>query len=463
MISPDAELLFLLNRTIREQCLFEPDDTIIVAVSGGADSTALLDLLTRLPGCNLKLIAAHLNHCLRGADSDADEEFCRQLAAHYSIPFETRRVDVRAMAESGKLNLEDSGRRARITFLDELRRKTGAAAIALGHHADDQAETVLMRLLRGSGTTGLSGMAGRNARGYVRPLLEISRDRLREYLREQKLNWREDNSNSDTSYLRNRLRHELLPLLAGYNPAIRSCLAATAALLAEDEVLLDELAEQAFAGSCRISDGDIVCSTGQLRTLNTALRRRVLRHAVRELTGTLEGVNRCHIEAIIALIDSDRPNARVVLPQGVQLIREYDRLVCTTNRPPQLETDFELLIPEPGVYQLHDGRSITVDLIEATSLPTDSGTAYFDPAAFPFPWKIRTFRPGDRIIPFGMTGRKKVKDIFIDQKVPPAERKRIPLLFCGSDLIWLAGLLSSELSRVNYKGGIVARVCCTNR
>ena len=195
-----------------------------MALSGGADSAALLDLLSRLPGYNLHLVAAHLNHSLRGVESDADEEFCRLLAARYAIPFEARRIDVRRVAEESRLNLEDAGRRARIELFDEIRIKYGATAVALAHHGDDQAETVLMRLLRGSGMTGLSGMAYRNARGYVRPLLDITRPDIEQYLRGRGLEWREDASNSDTAYLRNRIRHQLLPLLEEYNPDIRALL-----------------------------------------------------------------------------------------------------------------------------------------------------------------------------------------------------------------------------------------------
>jgi len=148
MISPGTALINNVERTIHLQRLFRPGDTLVVALSGGADSTALLDLLVRLPGYNLQLIVAHLNHCLRGAEADADQEFCRGMAARYNVPFEVRRVDVKSMASESGLNLEDAGRRARIQFLDEIRTKFDAAAVVLAHHADDQAETVLMRLLR---------------------------------------------------------------------------------------------------------------------------------------------------------------------------------------------------------------------------------------------------------------------------------------------------------------------------
>lgn len=458
MISPGSALIYSVERTIRLQRLFRPGDTLVVAISGGVDSTALLDLLVRLPGYNLNLIVAHLNHRLRAAEADADQEFCRGMAVRYNVPFEVRRVDVKTMASDSGLNLEDAGRRARIQFLDEIRTKFDAAAVVLAHHADDQAETVLMRLLRGSGMTGLSGMAFRNARGYVRPLLEVCRAEIEQYLLGLGLDWRNDSSNSDTIYLRNRIRHQLLPLLEEYNPAIRSCLAATASVLSGDEELLVELTEQAFAVACRVEVDEIVCSVAQLRTINTALRRRVLRHAFRQLTGSLEGVSQRHIDALCDMLDSGRPNSRLSLPQAVTAVREYDLIVLKSKVGGDQGTGFELLITEQGFYRLPSGGTITVDLTTAASFLADSGIVCFDLATTPFPWLVRTFRPGDRIRPFGMSGRKKVKDIFIDRKIPASERRRIPLLFCADDLVWIAGVCASESTRVNTPAAAVVRV-----
>jgi tRNA(Ile)-lysidine synthase len=333
----------------------------------------------------------------------------------------------------------------------------------LAHHADDQAETLLMRLLRGSGMTGLSGIAYRTARGYVRPLLEMSRHKIEKYLREHELIWREDSSNSDTSYLRNRIRHELLPILEEYNPAIRSCLARTASVLSDDEALLDALTEQEFTRSCRMENGIIVCSVTKLRVLEPALRRRVLRRAFKQLTGNLEGVSHRHIDSICNMIDSDRPNSRLALPQRVAAVREYDHLLLKQSPETTPDTVPDLLITAAGCYLLPTGGAMTIEISDPpsgfNSLPSD--TAYFDLDKVPFPWLIRTFRDGDRIIPFGMSGRKKVKDIFIDRKIPVAERKRIPHLFCGNDLIWIVGMCASELCRLSKETGSIAKATYT--
>lgn len=453
-----AALIDSVAKTVHRQQLFRPGDTLVVALSGGADSTALFDLLGKLPGYRLRLIAAHLNHCLRGAESDADEEFCRKLALRHAIPFETRRIDINVAAATGRLNLEDAGRRARIEFLDDVRAAYGAAAVVLAHHADDQAETVLMRLLRGSGMTGLSGMAYRNDRGYVRPLLDISRTEIEQYLRESGQEWREDASNSDTAYLRNRIRHELLPLLETYNPSIRSTLAATASRLGGDEALLDEATVQSYGEACRMEQGRVVCAAGALRTLKPALQQRVLRHAFKQAAGTLEGLGQSHIEALGDLLDSERPNARSPLPRGMTAVREYDRLIVMKTAENLSQHGLELSITGPGEYCLPTGGSLVVEASTATPLPAGPGSVLCDLVRTPFPWLVRTFHPGDRIVPFGMSGRKKVKDIFIDRKIPLPERTRIPIMLCGDDLIWVAGICASELCRIDTASTPVVRV-----
>ncbi|MSN24464.1 MAG: tRNA lysidine(34) synthetase TilS [Geobacter sp.] len=448
---PASTLPASFVRTILEQKLFQPDETLIVALSGGADSTALLDLLARLPEYHPRLVAVHLNHCLRGDESDQDEEFCRKLAADYGIIFESRRVDVKALALSERLNLEDAGRRARIELLDEVREKYGAATIVTAHHADDQAETVLMRLLRGSGMPGLSGIPYRNRRGYIRPLLDVSRSQIEEYLAERGLSWREDASNRDTSFLRNRIRHELLPLLEQYNPAIRQRLTATAAVLSEENACLDGLAEQVFQSLCHHDGVTVVCSIAGLKAHPVAIQRRILRHACRKLTGNLDGFGLEHIDSVLRLLDSPRPNSRVSLPQKVSAIREYDRLLFrfgTELIPDDIENT---IISFSGLYPLPWGGSLEVaacsSLHDLDNQPADS--VIFDLGKTPFPWQVRRFRPGDRMVPFGMTGRKKVKDIFIDRKIALTDRKRIPLLFCGDDLVWIPTVCSSELCRID--------------
>jgi tRNA(Ile)-lysidine synthase len=454
----DFALIAKVEKTIRLQRLIHPGDTLVVALSGGADSVALLDILSRLHGYDLRLIATHLNHCLRGAEADADQEFCRLLAARYGIPFEARRIDILKMAGDSRLNLEDAGRRARIDLFDEISTSYRASAVALAHHADDQAETVLMRMLRGSGMSGLSGMAYRNGRGYIRPLLDITRLEIEQYLRCCGIEWREDASNSDTAYLRNRIRHQLLPLLEEYNPAIRSGLAATAAVIRGDETLLREVTEEEFRKSCRVEEGRAVFSVAHLVGLNPSLNRRLLRRSVMHIAGTLDGIWQRHIESVVQLTVSERPHSQVALPHGMVALREYDVLALTRSPHFATATSDELLIDGPGQYRLPWGGSIAVELSSTTDIPEEAHTLLLDRSAAPFPWSIRTFHSGDRMVPLGMSGSKKVKNIFIDKKIPQSKRRRIPLLFCDNSLLWIAGVCCSELCRITTRSAVTVRV-----
>ncbi|MDA8428357.1 MAG: tRNA lysidine(34) synthetase TilS [Geobacteraceae bacterium] len=454
-----SSLATRITGTVHEQQLFSPGDTLIIGLSGGADSSALLDLLADLPGIPLRLVAAHLNHCLRGAESDLDEEFCRSLAERYQIPFESRRIDVKAMAGRSCLNLEDAGRRARVAFFDELRTAWQASAVALAHHADDQAETVLMRLLRGSGMPGLAGISYRNERGYVRPLLNVTRVEIETYLTERGLVWREDGSNTDRSFLRNRIRHELLPLLEQYNPSVRSCLATTASLLSAENKLLDDQAAQAAEQICPESPRGRTCSVKLLSAQPLALQRRVIRLLLSRLHGNLEQFNYQHIEAIVGLAASARPNSQISLPHGVVAVKEYDALVFRTRETTR-HHNFDLRISGPGIYPLPCNAQLTVAMSQSPADfdTTSADIAYFDLDRCPFPWHVRTFLPGDRIQPLGMTGRKKLKNLFIDSKIPLSQRSRIPLIFCGAELMWACGLRRSQHACLDSSSARIIRV-----
>ena len=454
-MTPSSTLTTRLTGIIREQRLLQPDDRLIVGISGGADSTALLDLLANLPAIPLRLVAAHLNHGLREAESDADEEFCRKLAEQYRIPFESRRVDVKTMAAAHSLNLEDAGRRARVAFFNELLVTWQATAIALAHHADDQAETVLMRLLRGSGLTGLSAMSYRNDRGYIRPLLNITREELEVHLTGRGQVWREDATNQDRTFLRNRIRHELLPLLEQYNPAIRTTLAATAAILSGDNDLLDSQATQTAKHICH----GATCSISPLTTLPLALQRRIIRLMLSRLHGNLEQFTHSHIDDVCRMATTHRPNATINLPQGVDVVKEYDQLVFKIRATPQPH-HHEIRIAAPGEYHLPYGDRLTIEPSHAPPRFTSPGetTAYFDLEKAPFPWHVRNFLPGDRIQPLGMTGRKKLKDLFIDSKIPLHQRGRIPLIFSEGQLIWVCGLRTSQHARLDDRSNQIIKV-----
>ena len=432
-----------LLEAIRKQRLISPGATIILALSGGADSCALLDMLVRQKTFPLHIIVAHLNHCLRDAESDADELFARGLAERYSLPFESRRVDVRELARNGGLNLEDAGRRARLAFLEKVRQEYDAESIALAHHADDQAETLLMRLMRGSGLSGLSGMAWR-CNHRIRPMLAITRHEILDYLKNMRLEYREDSSNQNCAFLRNRIRHELLPLLETYNPAISSNLAATAELLTGEDDLLSDLTEEKFSRLAARDKGWVSFQIKELLAQHPALQRRLIRRSVSELTGSLQQIAQIHINQTLELAGGSGPNSSIDLPGQLRVRREYDVIKIDGSNRHHTETDQPptVIIDGPGCYPLWDGMVLEVSLLAPPDdiLSTPRNCAWLDPAKAAFPWLARSFRPGDRIRPLGMQGSRKVKELFIDSKLPSWQRRRVPLLFSADNLLWAAGL-----------------------
>lgn len=431
-------------KAVESHKLFNRGDTLIIGFSGGADSTALLHLLHDLPGYELKLIAAHLNHSLRGKASDLDELFCRQTAQKLGILFESSCTDVKKRAEERGLNLEDAGRQFRRDFFEKISKKYNANTIVLAQHADDQAETVLMRLLRGSGATGLSGMEYRNQYGYIRPLLDISRKEIVSWLVNEGIPWREDESNNDTAFLRNRIRHELLPLLETYNPNIRQTLLTTAEILAAEDTLLHSKTRLAVDSLFRTSADGMQCNVKELLSYPLPMIRRIIRHAYEQTAETLHGFGWKHLKNCLQLCHSGHPNTFISLPNNVHFRKTYDHL-CISQTTTELPLQEERIIEGPGMYNLWDG--ITVTITEETACHTIkplSNRLNINPETIQFPWNVRTVRAGDRIQPYGMTGHAKVKDIFINAKIPAQNRKRIPLFFCNNVLFWVSGVRYSS-------------------
>lgn len=439
-------MLRQVRETIKEYGLFAAGDRVIVAVSGGADSVALLDILVNLRELDLFLVVAHLNHQLRGAESDGDEAFVARLAADYGLPLEVRREDVRELARRQKLSLEEAGRVVRYAFFDKVAAIHGARSIALAHHADDQAETVLMRLLRGAGGGGLAAMLPRSIDGrYVRPLLKVTRREIEEYLAGNDLDFRTDSSNADTRFLRNRVRHELLPLLAGYNGNIASRLTATGEVLAADEELLEQMVAAAFARHGSADGGTTRLLLAGIAAEHRSLRYRLYRHALRLVRGDLARIGSIHLQSIDRLAHATGSGASLDLPGGTRVAKQYERLIFTMGEGGEATGEWEVTVESPGSYSLPGG---CVLVVEQAPFPVDllhvlPTVTFLDGEQAPFPWTVRNFRRGDRFVPLGMSGHKKVKDLFIDGKIPRDRRGRVPLVFSQSRLVWVAGVRPS--------------------
>lgn len=474
-----AQIEAAVARAVTAHALWTVGATLVVAVSGGADSLCLLGALLALreskrllaPG---RLVVAHLDHELRGEAGAADARFVAAFAAERGLECVAERADVRSLARAEHRSIEDAARRARYAFLRRVARDTGAARICTGHTRDDQAETLVMHWLRGSGLAGLAGMAPQSA-DLARPLLDLARADTVAYCAARGWQPREDATNADTAYLRNRIRHELLPALEQYNPSLRDTLIRNAAFIAEDERYLEELTDAAWADSVVRADaesGMITLSLPALAQLPSALRRRVLRRVETALLKDASRLEARHILAIERLVTSGASGDRLTLPGGLLVRREYAVLICERHVPNPLSAPYEKgafprALPIPGALDLrtlgwrlraqilpgpldaatlHAPSSPITDAATGASLPAPR--AYLDAESAGDALFVRTWRRGDRIQPLGMGNEKKLQDLFTDAKIPRALRTRLPLVFGANHLLWVAGLRLDERARV---------------
>ncbi len=454
-----ASLVERVHRTIHRYGLLPPDEGVLVAASGGADSTALLYLLAELaPQGRFRLAGvAHYNHLLR-AEAGEDESFCRQLAARLSLPFEAGAGDVAAEAARTRTSLEDAGRRMRYAFLEGAASRLGASHIAVGHTRDDQAETVLLALVRGAGPRGLAGMAARRG-AVVRPLIEQSHDELVRFLQSRQIPFREDESNRDPRFLRNRVRHELLPVLRGrFSPAIVSVLGRSASIAADDAAFLDARAAEAFAsvalpaagGRCLVLDGR------RLASCEPAIARRVAALALARFGGGPAGIGFDQAERLVALASGELRGPVSFRGQQAEILGGRLRLTPRTgrsagNKGPRLNS-FRAELSIPGEALVPDGRVLSTELRHRGQTAGLGGrcTAVID-AASVSALGVRFRRPGDLFRPLGLGGRKKLQDYFVDRKVPRDRRDATPLVVDAHDrIVWVAGHVIAEDFRVGW-------------
>jgi tRNA(Ile)-lysidine synthase len=444
-------LILAVRKTLQKYDMVQPGDRVVVAVSGGADSVALLHALWAIRmDFHLSLVVAHLNHGLR-PEGEREALWVGRMAGKLGIPFHRGKVDVRSFQKEKALTLQEAARELRYSFLQEVARKSRAVKIALGHTADDQAESLIIRLLRGSGTRGLSGIPPIRDGTYIRPLIETWREEIEDYLRSQKTAYLTDPSNQSLLYLRNRVRHELLPLLQQYNPRIRQILVQMADLFRAEEEFWKKHLEEKFPAVVRSRRKDalsldIPCLVAQ----PLPVRLRCLRHAVETVQGHLRRVSLSHVWAIQGLLGGTEPNKTLRLPQGLTVTRAYN--VLNLTRSQEEAVPFEYSVPGPGYVEIPEigrGMRFEVQSRKRKVLFEESpNVALLDFDALDFPLTLRTFRPGDRFQPLGMEGEKKVKDLFMDRKIPTLHRKRVPLLFQGERLLWVTGIRIDHRARL---------------
>ena len=450
---PASDRLFAVFRKAAvDGGLIVPGDRVLAAVSGGADSVALAALLLRLRGeMPLEVRLAHFNHGLRD-EAGADEEFVRGLAARWGVPLAAGSADVRAWASRRKMNLEEAGRDLRYAFLRRTAAADGATRIATGHTMTDQAETVLMRLMRGTGLAGLAGIAPVVAGPpcpVIRPLLAIPGPALRAWLAARGLPCREDASNADRRYLRNRIRAELLPLLArDYEPRIVEHLARLAGLAREDDELLHGFVGELVDEFVRRRGREVRLDLRSLPLVRPGLARRVAREFLRQAAGGLRDISYDDVAALLALGEGKE----LVLRKGLTFRRDQGsaarKPAARAPRPFEAEWDgrSELPLPEAGLTLAGAVRPAggTVRRIRKD----DRAGADLDAGALVFPLTVRGRKPGDLYRPLGAPGRKKLKEVLRARGVPAGSRDRLPVVMSGGEIVWAPGLPVAESCRI---------------
>lgn len=439
-----------------EHGLLAPGDRIVVAVSGGPDSVALLHVLQhiserRVP---LKLICAHVNHGFR-PESKEEAELVRSLADGLGLPFELAELDIPGYMKASGKGPQEAAREQRYRFLMETAAKYGARKIALAHHADDQAETVLMRLLRGSGTSGLAGMRWKRAEKNVeliRPFLRINKTALLQLCRDMMLPFAEDPSNGQTKYTRNAIRLELMPELERYNGRLTQALTQLAEVAADESDYLDNEAYRAYKELVRGERGNSILERPSFLSLPSALQRRLIKLILNYLSADPSVVDFHKVESVRRGILASQPSSwRLDLGGGLTCIRQYDILQFSSKPPKRLEGyTYELSCPETRLELSEIGKVLTINRMDrrdfrANPEPPGRQTAWFDERQLVFPLTVRSRLPGDTMRVMGLNGSKKVKDIFIDDKIPPSERPRTPMVCDGlGNIVWIPGVRRSQ-------------------
>jgi tRNA(Ile)-lysidine synthase len=454
---------------MREHKMVTGSRTLLVAVSGGPDSVCLLHILAGLRDeLGVGLHVAHLDHQLRGAESEADAGYVSDLARRLGIPATVEQRDVKGYKARRHLSMEEAAREVRYNFLAEVARSVGANRVVVGHTTDDHVETILMHLIRGTGIRGLHGLqpvsrwqSPGGSLTVIRPLLQVSRQETAGYCRRHQLMPRTDTSNLSLSPLRNRIRHQFLPLLEGYNPRVAEALLRTARIADDALEFIDGESARLWGELGRGHENTVVLDREKFLKVPQALQRHLLRMSIEDLLGNLKDIETRHIEEIMDALDKPA-GRRVTLPGGLFFSIEYDRYLLGSDPSalspfPTLDGEFPLEVP--GETLLHGWR-VEAALISHEQMPMeeDDLTAYFDPIESGDSLLVRPRRPGDRFQPLGMSQPKKLGEFMIDAKIPRAWRQRVPIVCSPQHILWVVGWRIDDRVKVGATADRVIRL-----
>jgi tRNA(Ile)-lysidine synthase len=452
-----------IRATIEKYGMFDRGDKVVVALSGGPDSVALLHALNSLGSIyRLQLHAAHLEHGIRGEESLADMQFVESLCKDLAVPLSVEQVNVPELADSSRLSMEAVARKARYAFLNDVLKDTGAGKIATGHNANDQAETVMLNIIRGAGMAGLRGIRPAIENHIVRPLIEATREQIIAYLNEKQLKYVVDSSNLDEKHERNKVRHTLLPLVEKeFNPRIVESLARTAGVFSMVNEYIESKVADAKSSCCRSEDGRFSIDLEALQGFPKAIKLFTLYSILRSLEGDEQVVSFDSLNAMLNLAIRSKSGSRIDIGSGIVALKEYDRLVV--GRDLALAETYEVRLEVPGTTRVEQaGCEFEVEILNerpGTGEVYRSGdSAYFDFSEIELPLAARNWREGDKFVPFGLSGTKKVHDVFIDEKVRISERSKVPIVTDRDGIIWVAGVRRAERARITGETGTIMKI-----
>ncbi len=465
-------LLEKVERTIERYHLLKKGDRLIVGVSAGVDSMVLLHILNSLrQSFDLSLIVAHLDHGLRPRESEKEAELVQNESKRLGLSFEYGQFNVKDLQKIKKLSLQDAARRIRFHFFNHLLHQYGAHKIALGHHADDQVETVLLRLLRGSGLRGLKGMLPIREGRVIRPLIEVWRAEIESYAKEKGIPSLQDSSNFKSNYLRNRLRLNLIPFIEQeVQPHFKKRVMKASMILREENDYLERMTEDVYQQLVHEEKGALLFKCSEFQSIHQAIQWRLLQKIFQRVSPEQrmeeegEGVD---IRQIYKRLVQPSPSFLLELPFGICLEKRYD-MISLERREVKPVPPFEIELHLTGPTFIKEiEKQVVMNEILRKDQPEDFDRSPFiaelDYHCLQFPVKIRNFRPGDRFQPLGIKGTQKLKEFFIDHKIPRVARPQIPLLISGEKIAWVVGYRISEGVKITEKTQRILKVEVTDK
>lgn len=440
-------------RNLKNKTDIGPGDRILVAVSGGMDSVLLLYLLNKYKKeIGIEIEAAHINHMLRSKDSDKDQQLVKKLCNDWSITFHTINIDVKKISKTKKWSIEEGARKLRYEYLKNLKEELNFNKIAVAHHHKDQAETILMHLIRGTGAEGLRGMFI-DKDDIIRPLLNITREDIEKSVKELELEYRTDKSNLQTRYARNKIRIKLLPILRKYNPQIENNLVKTGEIIREDNNFIEKEVLKYYNKYIQKKDKYIMIDE-KIKELHLAIRRRLIIKAYKELSHMY--LEYKYVEKADEYIqnDPDKQNKKLGLPNGINLYGNKEGLILDMRRKSHIKEGTELIIEKPGNYE-YAGKQLNIEVI--TEIPTKdiyikrgSDEGYVDFNKLKWPLKIRNRKAGDTFFVIGEKSERKIKKLLMDRGIEESKRNTIPFITDeDGKLVFIPGIGISELFKID--------------